>query len=156
MEGINMTDQESRDKRSLLSRSEELIFRALHQLPADFHVSSGERLQVPPSEARSSGLTYLPDFVIKKEDGQQVVVEVKSAQSLTMVNLSRFLAIDKQLREDGQKFVLLVPDAKTGQAATNQTQDFQDLHIYSVSNDSEVINAVLSEFNAAESSKYNK
>lgn len=146
-----MTDRDSRDKRSLLSQSEESILRALHQLPANFHVSSGERVQVAPSDTVSVARTYLPDFVIKNEDGQQVVVEVKSAQSLTMVNLSRFLAIDKQLREEGQRFLLLVPEPKTRQPEVSDIEGFQDLHIYSVSNDTEVINAVLSEFNASES-----
>ena len=148
-----MTTHVSQENWSLLNRSEEEVLQALQGLPPTYQVSFGERLQLPPNETGGIGRTYLPDFVIEMDGGQQVVVEVKSPQSLTMVNLSRFLAIDKQLREAGKKFLLLVPDTQTGQKTMNETENFDDLHIYSFSNEAEIIDAVIKEFDTASPAK---
>lgn len=141
-----MNDRDSQEKRSLMSRSEEQIMTALSQLPPNYLVSTGESLRVAPNAAGAVGRTYSPDFVIKTQNGQEVVVEVKSPQSLTMVNLSRFAAIDKQLRAEGNKFLVLVPDNKSKAGVLDGLGDFQELNIQSFSNASQIIDAVLSEF----------
>jgi len=143
-----MTHQVLQGQWSLLNRSEEQVLGALLRLPTGYQVSSGERLQVPSSATGSVSRTYLSDFVISKDGRQQVVVEVKSPQSLTMVNLSRLRAIDKHLREAGKKFVLLVPTSQADTAALDEMQEFAELRVYPVSNDAEIISAVMSEFDA--------
>lgn len=143
-----MTHQVLQGQWSLLSRSEEQVLGALLRLPTGYSVSTGERVQLPSGAAGGVSRTYVSDFVISKDGRQQVVVEVKSPQSLTLLNLSRLRVINKQLREHGKKFVLLVPQSRADTAAWDELQEFADLHVHPVSNDAEIISAVMSEFDA--------
>ncbi len=120
---------------------EEKVLEAFKELPTQFTIEANARLPLPGGE-----INYEPDFVIQRHDGQQLLVEVKSVQSLSISNLSRLTRISELIRKAGKGFVVLALDPGFGRPAKRNIEAFKKLHIHNVKTNSEIVDATLEEF----------
>jgi hypothetical protein len=141
MEGVEVTASKPLRSRSPLTFHEERVLDALQYLPAEFEVEVGKRLQF-----REEEISYEPDFIVRRQDGRQVVLEVKSAQSLSMSNLSRLTRISHLIQQTGKGFLVIVLGPEFERSSIQDLNEFHGLHVRTVGTDREILSATLGEF----------
>ena len=127
---------------ALLSTHEEKVLSALQNLPSQYKVVSSPRLKFPTEQ-----VSYEPDFVVQREDGSRLVVEVKSQHSLSMNNLSQLTRISALIRKEGQGFVVMVFGPTEEWSPTWKLDEFNELHVRTVMNKEDIVRQTLQEFN---------
>lgn len=141
-----MTEPRLGRLRMPLSFAEERVLRALETLPPEYQITMGTRFQFPSWQPEGFPISYEPDFEITDFEGRRIVVEAKSAASLSLANLSRFVKISEMIRATGRGFLLLVWGENHPGFRTSALPEFMTLNIRDVQTDSDVMQAVRSEF----------
>jgi len=140
--------QQSSRMRGPMSGIELKVEKALESLPQSLHVTlGGERI---PYTSQGNSLRYEPDFVVRNDSGQTVVIEVKSPDALSLTNMVRFLDISTGVELLPQHaFLVLIwgaVDERSKRVAFKS--EFSELLIRFVTTDSEVIRYVTEAFDS--------
>lgn len=104
-----MTPRATELANALMSSAEVAVFEELRKLPKDYTV-----VVHPAAEQHDTG-RYIPDFSVSDSSGRQLLLEVKSPQSLSWSNMAKLSSISLNAHAHGRGFMVLVldPDASS-------------------------------------------
>lgn len=135
---------------SAVARAEQDVSKALHELPDGYTVvprPSAVTIENPDMPYR-----YEPDFLVSDPAGRTLVVEVKMPQSMSWSNMARFVQIDRQVRNAGWAFLVLVPGAQA-QRASAPTAEFDEVNVAYGKDEPSLVQAVIEALRQAPSPK---
>lgn len=105
-----MTPRATEPANALMSSAEVAVLEELRKLPKDYTV-----VVHPAAEQQDDRGRYIPDFSVSDSSGRQLLLEVKSPQSLSWSNMAKLSSISLNAHAHGRGFMVLVldPDASS-------------------------------------------
>jgi hypothetical protein len=124
-----------------LSSAEAIVMNAFRDLPAGFELVSNSKLH-----SDDGLIAFVPDFIVRSSDGSQLVIEVKSPASLSMINLEKLRRIGRMLNISGKKFLVIVVGSEFDGAYVKQSVASEPLNIQWATKPADILRATLKEF----------
>jgi hypothetical protein len=136
-----MSDHGSNKPARLSSATELEVFNALSRLPDGYTIeASPARISF---DYDGAGFRYEPDFIVTSPDGSQLIIDVKSSASLSLMNLAKLVEINKRVEKYGAHFLLIIFDGRGTSSLTKSTTQIENLNVSYVHNFVEIQEAVI-------------